>query len=139
MKTFAFALAAAGLAVSAHAHDDATLDAMAAPQGGQLRMAGAYHLELVVARDNKEAREAPVLLYLSDHAGNKVPSKGVGATVALLAGKQRATVALMPDGDNRLKGVARYISDPAMKAVVTLKLPDGSGEQARFTPLAKAP
>ena len=31
--------------------DDATLDAMAAPHGGQLRMSGAWHLELVLAKD----------------------------------------------------------------------------------------
>ena len=52
MKLNTLILAAAALfAVPAFAHDDATLDAMAAPHGGQLRMSGAWHLELVLAKD----------------------------------------------------------------------------------------
>ena len=52
MKLNTLILAAAALfAAPAFAHDDATLDAMAAPHGGQLRMSGAWHLELVLAKD----------------------------------------------------------------------------------------
>lgn len=47
LKALSFATAVL-LATPAFAHDDATLDAMAAPHGGQLRMSGAYHLELVL-------------------------------------------------------------------------------------------
>ena len=51
MKLNTLILAAAALfAAPAFAHDDATLDAMAAPHGGQLRMSGAGHLELVLAK-----------------------------------------------------------------------------------------
>ncbi len=56
MKRFLLTLAAAlAAATPALAHDDATLDAMQAPHGGQLRMAGAYHIELVLARDARGA------------------------------------------------------------------------------------
>ena len=139
MKTVPMLMLASLLALPAFAHDDATLDKAKSPNGGQLRMAGAYHLELVVAKDNAEAREGPVLIYLTDHAENKIAAKGMSATVTLLAGKMKSSATLLPDGDNRLKGSAKYVSDPNMKAVVTLKRPDGGTEQARFTPLARMP
>lgn len=43
-----------------------------APHGGQLRMAGAYHIELVLARDARGGKPAPVKVYLSDHGGSKI-------------------------------------------------------------------
>lgn len=135
MKRF-IPLIAALVATAALAHDDATLDRVKAPHGGQLRMAGAYHLELVVARDNKEARESPVTVFVTDHADNKIPTQGMSATVNLLAGKTKAAVTLQSDGGNGLKGLASYPSVAGMKAVVTLRLPDGRTEQARFSPLA---
>ena len=60
MKLNTLVLAAAALfAAPAFAHDDATLDAMAAPHGGQLRMSGAYHLELVLAKDARQVPDTP--------------------------------------------------------------------------------
>jgi hypothetical protein len=138
MKTLSLLIAAALLSAPAFAHDDATLDKVKTPNGGQLRMAGAYHLELVVAKGNKEAVESPVFVYLTDHADNKIDAKGMSANAMLLAGKYKASTVLVPDGDNRLKGSAKYVSDPDMKVVITLKRPDGTTEQARFTPMAQA-
>ena len=123
----------------AMAHDDATLDKMAAPHGGQLRMAGVYHFELVVAKDSKEVKDNPVLVYLTDHADKKVPSAGTRGTVTILAGKEKTTVQLLPDGDNKLKGSGRYASDPAMKAIVSITFADGKTEQTRHEPLKNAP
>jgi hypothetical protein len=54
---------------TALAHSDEVLDAQKAPNGGQLRMAGIYHFELVVAKDSKEAKDNPVVVYVTDHAG----------------------------------------------------------------------
>lgn len=122
---------------TAPAHDDAYLDTVKAPNGGQLRMAGAYHFELVVAKDGKDAKDNPVLVYLTDHADKKIPSAGAKATATVLAGKEKTTVQLVPDGDNRLKGAGKYPSDPAMKVVVSVTFADGKTEQARFEPLAK--
>ena len=118
------------------AHSDEVLDTQKAPNGGQLRMAGAYHFELVVAKDSKETKEGPVVVYVTDHAGAKIPTVGAGGTATILAGKQKASVKLVPDGDNRLKGMATYSSTPDMKVVVSITLPGKSAEQARFTPLA---
>ena len=44
------------------AHDDAYLDTQKAPNGGQLRMAGPNHYELVLVKDAKEAQENPVVV-----------------------------------------------------------------------------
>jgi hypothetical protein len=138
--TSKFTLLAAllGAASLAFAHEDAVLDKLTTPNGGQLRMAGVYHFELVLAKGGKEAKDSPVLVYVTDHADGKIPSKGMKATVTLLGGGQKASAELVPDGDNRLKGSARYVASPDLKAVVTVTAADGKTEQARFTPFAKA-
>jgi hypothetical protein len=101
-----------------------------------MRMAGIYHLELVVARNSKEAMNNPVAVYVTDHAGNKVSTVGADGTATLLGGKEKASVKLIPDGDNRLKGVGTYASTPDLKAVVSVTVAGKPAEQARFTPLA---
>lgn len=138
MKTSsALALFLAALASSvASAHTDDALDAQTAANGGQMRMAGPYHYELVVAKDSKGAKENPIVVYLTDHAGKKVPSAGATGIATLLAGKSKATASLVPDGDNRLKGSAHYASVAEMKVVVSIIFPGRNAEQARFTPLA---
>jgi hypothetical protein len=121
------------------AHDDATLDAMKSANGGQLRMSGIYHFELVVNKDAKVAKESPVLVYVTDHAGQKIDTTGATGSVTILAAKQKATVTLKPDGANRLKGFASYASTPDMKAIVSITLPGMPPEQARFTPMTAMP
>lgn len=120
------------------AHTDEYLGTQKAPNGGQLRQAGVYHFELVVAKDSKESKENPVIVYVTDHASAKVSTVGANGTATILAGKQKATVKLVPDGDNRLKGVGKYASTADMKVVVAITLAGRTAEQARFTPLAVA-
>ncbi len=137
--TLALAAVAMLLAAgAARAHDDATLDASVAPNGGQLRMAGIYHFELVLAQDSKTAKDNPVVVYLTDHAGTKIASAGATGTATLLGAAGKATATLQPDGDNRLKGVANYASTPDTKVVLSITLPGKAPEQARFTPFAKS-
>ncbi len=126
MKTMTGILLALALATPALAHDDATLDAMPSPHGGQIRMAGPYHFELVLG-DNE------VSLYLTDHADAPVPSEGVGGNVILMSG-ERVTIAVAPTGDNRLAGQGAFEKRPDMKAITSLTFPDGNTWQARFTP-----
>jgi hypothetical protein len=138
MKSIKTLLAVAALlsGTAAFAHSDDYLDTQKAPNGGQLRMAGAYHFELVVVRDSKDTRENPVIVYLTDHAGSKVPASGATGTATLLSGKSKASVTLTPDGDNRLKGAGKYASTPDMKAIVSITVAGKATEQALFTPLA---
>lgn len=123
---------------SALAHDDAYLDTQKAPHGGQLRMAGVYHFELVVDRTSPEAKEKPVSVYLTDHAGQKIPAAGATGSATLLSGKTRTTVTLTPDGDNLLKGLGKYASTPDLKAIVSITPAGKTAAQARFTPLSGA-
>ena len=140
MKQSLISLAAASALMlassSVFAHSDEYLDTQKTPNGGQQRMAGIYHLELVVSRDSKEAKDNPVVVYVTDHANAKISTVGAGGTATILAGKQKASVTLVPDGDNRLKGVGKYASTSDMKVVVAITLAGKTAEQARFTPLA---
>lgn len=133
MKYLKLPLLAAALIFSqgAFAHTDEYLDTVAAPHGGQLRMAGMYHYELVV-----KANE--VTVYLTDHAGANVAAKGASGTATVLSGKDKASVKLQPAGDNMLKGAGKFSLAPDMKVVVSITLPGQAAEQARFTPLKKA-
>lgn len=115
-------------------HGEANPDSPA--HGGQIRVAGVYHYELVVAKDAREEQDSPVVVYITDGAGKKLSTVGATGTATLLAGKLKATAALQPDGDNRMKGVAKYAATPDLKVVVLLTLPGKPAEQARFTPLA---
>lgn len=131
----AFALLFAGS--MATAHDDKYLDTQKAPHGGQLRMAGAYHLELVVAGNSPQAKDNPVTVYVTDHAGTAVPVAGAKGTVTILTGKTKTAITLTPAGGNKLSGSGRYASVSDMKAVVALTLPGKAPVQARFTPIDK--
>lgn len=128
-------LAALALAAPvAHAHDDATLDRQAAPNGGQLRMAGPYHLELVLAKTGSDAEARPVVVHVTDHAGAAVSTRGALGSATILAGGRKASVPLAPEGDSRMRGEARYTVGPDTKVVVTITLAGGQPAQARFTP-----
>ena len=134
--SFAAASALMLASSSVFAHSDEYLDTQKTPNGGQQRMAGIYHFELVVAKDSKVARDNPVVVYVTDHANAKISTVGAGGTATILAGRQKASVKLVPDGDNRLRGVGKYASTPDMKVVVSVTLAGKPAEQARFTPLA---
>ena len=136
LTAVAFVLATS--AASVHAHDDAYLDTQQAPNGGQLRMAGVYHLELVVDKSTPQAADKPVVVYVTDHAGQKVSTEGATGNTTILAAKGKASVALVPDGDNRLKGTGNYASTPDMKAIISFTAKGQPPETARFTPLLKS-
>lgn len=125
------ALVAAPLAL---AHDEATLDAMKAPNGGQLRMAGNYHYELVVQKDADGKKAAPLVVHVTDHGGTAQKTAGATGKATVLAGKSKAVIDLKPDGENRMQGSGAYLAAPDMKVVVSITLPGLPAEQARFTP-----
>jgi hypothetical protein len=130
-----FLLALTSLPAAAHG-DEKHLDGQVGPHGGQVRQAGDWHLELVVAREAQANQESPVFVYVTDPKGAKLPTAGASGTATLLAGKTKLTVPLVPDGDNRLKGAGKYVSAPDMKAIVAVTLAGKPAGQARFTPLA---
>ncbi len=115
----------------ASAHTDEYLDTQKAPQGGQMRMAGVYHFELL-AKNGQD-----VVIFVTDHAGKKIATTGATGTATILSGKSKTSLTLNPDGDNRLKGSGKYTTAPNTKIVITVVMAGKPAEQARFTPLAK--
>ena len=98
--------------------------------GGQIKVAGDWNLELV---QKKEAAGNTLLVYVTDHDGKPVASKVLTGSATILAGKEKQSASLSPDGDNRLKGSARYDVNSQPKIVVAVS-GGGKSEQARFTP-----
>lgn len=121
---------------AAFAHGDSPV--ATGPNGGQLRQAGAYDYELVVVKNSPEVKENPVIVHVTVHDKDKVSTAGATGSATILAGKLKAISTLKPDGDNRMKGFAKYSSAADMKVVVSITLNGQAAEQARFTPLTEA-
>ena len=117
------------------AHGDEPV-ASKARHGGQVRVAGANNFELVVAKVSNNTKDNPIIVFVTDRAGTNVSTVGASGTATILASKTKATVPLVPDGDNRLKGTADVASTADMKVVVSIALAGKANEQARFAPLA---
>lgn len=135
VQTLAVALLSATMATPALAHDDAYLDTVKAPHGGQLRMAGPIHMELVLSKEPLEAKDKPIAVYVTDHAGNKQSTTGATGTITILYGKTKVSAPLTPDGDNKLRAQAVYASTPDLKAIVSVTMSKQEAQQARFTPV----
>ena len=132
--------AASTLGSPAWAHDEATLDAMPSAHGGQLRMAGIYHFELVVAPAAVADRGVPVQVYVTDHLGQKIATTQASGSVSFLSGKTRTQVALAPEGDNGLTGVLPQLPKRGTQAVVSIApVPGQAPVQAKFTRLQAKP
>jgi hypothetical protein len=101
------------------------------PNGGQIKDAGKYHLELVV-------KENALTVYVADAKHQKIVTKGASGSATVLANKNTTNVKLEPSGENALAGSGRFESAPDMKIVVSLTLPGENPVQARFTPLEKS-
>jgi len=122
--------AALALTQTAHAHTDEYLDTVTAPHGGQLRMTGAYHYELVVKNNE-------LTIYLTDHGGTNVDSAGASGNATILSSKGKTRIKLSPGGDNIMRGSGQFEAVPDMKVAVSIALPGQGAALARFTPLKK--
>ncbi|MGZ8367068.1 MAG: hypothetical protein ACXWWG_12215, partial [Nitrospira sp.] len=57
------------LSLSAGAHTDEYFESVQAPHGGQLRMTGPFHMELI-------AKDGDLTVYVTDHADNPISVDG---------------------------------------------------------------
>jgi hypothetical protein len=123
-------ITATAVALPVGAHSEQHFDNIDTPHGGQMRMAGPYHLELVT-------KEQELILYVTDHGDNNVPTEGgVGkATIQTGKSKEKTAIKLAPAGENTLKGTGEFTLTPETVVVVFLKLPDHEAQSVRFTPL----
>ncbi len=121
---FGVAVAGTGLC-----HTDEYLDTVQTPHGGQLRMTGPYHLELVV-KDNE------ILVYMTDHGGNPVSTRNAKANATVLSMRVKTRVLLSPAANDVLRGTGPFRVAPNMKVVVRVDLPSQGSWLARFSPRA---
>ena len=117
-----------GVSFPAHAHTDEYFESVEAPHGGQLRMTGPFHMELV-------AKEGDLTVYVTDHADNAISVDGGLAKANIENGSTRTQVNLHPVGSNILRGSGTFSLTPTTVVVVFMKLPDQDGYAARFMPL----
>jgi hypothetical protein len=89
-------------------------------------MAGPYHLELVVGRDE-------ITLYVTDHGGNPVDITGGSSKVIITSGKKkRYVVVLSAAADNMLKGQGEFKLSKSSTASVLVALPGQEPQRAKF-------
>ena len=98
------------------------------PNGGQVKDAGKYHLELIV-------KDTALTVYVAGSKDAKVATKGATGTATVLAAKNTSSVKLEPSGENALAGNGSFQPAPDLKVVVSVTLPGQAPIQARFTPL----
>jgi len=116
------------MSLPAWAHTDEYFEFVTAPHGGQLRMVGPYHLELV-------AKDGELTLYVTDHADNKISMGGSHGKATVETGQTRTQIGLHPVGDNVLKGSGVFSLTPSTVVIVFFRLPDQDAHSARFMPL----
>ena len=129
-KTIAAVVLGMAITLPTWAHTDDYLDTLTTAHGGQLRMAGPYHLELV-------AKDKELVLYVTDHGDNPVKTENgtAKATIQIGKGKVGTTVKLEPAGENQMKGLGEFTLKPESVIVVFVKLAGDEAQSARFTPL----
>lgn len=77
------------------------------------------------------AQAEQLTVYLSNHDGKPLDSKGVSGEITLLSGTEKTRATLMPAGGNQLAAKAKAAA--GAKAIVKLTLPGKPAEQMRLT------
>lgn len=108
------------------AHTDEVLDNQKSPNGGIVRMAGAYHLELLL-------RDGMARVYVTDHAGKPIATQRSSATLTLL-GERKTSLTLQPGSGNVLQAAQRLAKNSIIKtAIISVNIDGKSAEQARYS------
>jgi hypothetical protein len=116
----------------AWAHSDAYFDKTDSPHGGQIRMAGPYHLELMMGKNE-------VTLYVTDHGDQPVDATGgSGKAIVTTGKKKRYTIVLEHAEGNMLKGSGEFTATSASTVTVIVKLPGEEPQRAVFNPIKKS-
>jgi hypothetical protein len=120
-------------AITLSAHDTATLDAIPSAHGGQVRMIGPYHVELVLERNVARTRK-PIWIFLQDHMFQPMPTAGLTATITIDEGSSSSAVTLRPDRPDSLFGIGTYSDEPALSAIVSIQDQARQAYTVTFTP-----
>lgn len=130
VTTFLIGAALLSMSFFASAHTEEFFDSRESPHGGQMRMTGPYHLELV-AKDNE------IVVYVMDHADKELSVNGGSGKATIQSGKTKTKtpVKLEQAGDNILKGSGNFSITPETVITVFLELPKQEAHAASFIPL----
>jgi hypothetical protein len=123
-------------ATPVHAHDPATLDGLPSAHGGQVRMAGPFHIELVILGRQAAQKDRFILVYLQNHMFEDVSSNGLKGVARFLEGQRVTTVNLSPIETNGFSGRGAFDIDPSVTAEVSITDKDGQVWSATYTPFA---
>jgi hypothetical protein len=107
-----------------YAHSDDYLDSLPAPHGGQIRMAGPLHLELVIA-------ERAVEVFVTDHAGTPRPT--AGGKASLRVAREEPGITLKATGGYRFAGSLPHPVPVNAQLTLFVMLPGEQPHAARFT------
>ena len=128
----AIALAAASLAgAPANAHTDDYFDSLKSPHGGQMRMSGPYHFELV-------ASPGSIVVYVSDHANNTIMTAGAKGVATVTTDHRSQKAALLPAGGNMLAATGEFNLAPGTVITLSIGLADEPTATATFRPVSKS-
>ncbi|MDP3841567.1 MAG: hypothetical protein Q8Q81_03085 [Oxalobacteraceae bacterium] len=92
--------------------------------GAMAEAASGNRIELVAGTDQ-------LTVYLSNHDGKPVDSKGVSGEITLLSGNEKTKATLTPTSDNQM--TAKASATAGAKAIVKFALPGKPAEQVRLT------
>jgi hypothetical protein len=125
-------LLAAGLAFASvvRAHSDEYFDSIRTPHGGQMRMAGPFHLEMVV-------KGGGITVYVADHGNEAIPTDGAKAVARVSSGKDVVEVPLAPAGGNVLKGSGAFKATRSTRVEMSIEVPGKGSAEASFQPVRK--
>ncbi len=136
---FSLALSLGFTTLPALGHSDEYLDTVPGAHGGQLRMGGAFHFELVLAADAKAEQATPIKVYLTDHNNNVASNEGMKATLLIKGAGKPTLVKLALDGKNALTGSGAFTARPDLQATLVVTFADNTSAQMNFQPFkAKA-
>jgi hypothetical protein len=129
VATFFIGTALASVSFLAAAHTEEFFDSRQSPHGGQMRMTGPYHLELVV-KDNE------IGVYVMDHADKEISVNGGSGKATIQNGKTKTkiSVKLEQAGGNLLQGNGNFSITPETVIAVFVELPEQQAYAASFTP-----
>jgi hypothetical protein len=99
--------------------------------GGQVRTAGPHRFELVAGKNE-------LTLYVTDEAGEPVPSIGGTAKAIVMTGKKRWVLILSGAGDNKLEGTGEFTLGKSSPVTVIVKLPESDSQLVHFKLSKKA-
>jgi len=73
-----------------------------------------------------------LMVYLTTHSDQAIPTKGAVAELTLLNGSDKQTVKIALSGDNSFMAHGPYKANAGTKALLKVTLPGKSAEQFRF-------